>query len=96
MLRISPPREDAGAGCQPLLVFSDGERTMGIAVDDRLDIEVSANDSGKVDSAVVKARATEILDVGYYITQVFDSGWRHRVAAAICCWWMIRRSSVTC
>jgi two-component system chemotaxis sensor kinase CheA len=79
LLRISPPREDAGAGRQPLLVFSDGERTMGIAVDeiidivdDRLEIEVSADDPGKVGSAVVKGRATEILDVGYYITQVFD------------------------
>jgi two-component system chemotaxis sensor kinase CheA len=61
-------------GRQPLLVFSDSERSMGLAVDeivdiveDVLDIKIASDRPGTLGSAVVKGRATEILDLGYYL-----------------------------
>jgi two-component system, chemotaxis family, sensor kinase CheA len=61
-------------GNQALVVFSDGERSMGLAVDeivdivdDRLDIELSADRPDLVGSAVIRGRATEIINVGHYL-----------------------------
>jgi two-component system, chemotaxis family, sensor kinase CheA len=61
-------------GPQPLVVFSDGERQMGLAVeeivdivDDRLDIELAADRGEVVGSAVIRNRATEILNVAHYL-----------------------------
>jgi two-component system chemotaxis sensor kinase CheA len=66
-------------GTQPLLVFSDGGRSMGLAVDqivdiveDRLNIEVPSETAGVLGSAVIKGQATEIIDVGYYLPQAFE------------------------
>ena len=61
-------------GAQPLLVFSDGHRSMGLVVDeivdiveDRLDIQVGSNRPGVLGSAVVRGQATEILDIGHFL-----------------------------
>ncbi|HEX8166067.1 MAG TPA: hybrid sensor histidine kinase/response regulator [Beijerinckiaceae bacterium] len=61
-------------GAQALVVFSDGERSMGLAVDeivdivdDRLEVELSADRSDVVGSAVVRGRATEIVNVAHYL-----------------------------
>ena len=52
-----------GEGTQPLLVFSDDCRSMGLLVDeivdivdDRLDIEVASESPGVLGSAVIKGR----------------------------------------
>jgi two-component system chemotaxis sensor kinase CheA len=62
------------SGTQPLLVFSDGERSMALVVDQivdivekEFDIEVSDGRPGIVGSAIVKGEATDIIDVGYYL-----------------------------
>ena len=66
-------------GTQPMLVFADSGRSMGLVVDeiidivdDRLDIEVKSEKSGIVGSAVIKGRATEIVDVGHFMPLAFD------------------------
>ncbi|MEQ8778605.1 MAG: chemotaxis protein CheW [Roseibium album] len=66
-------------GTQPMLVFSDSGRSMGLVVDeivdiveDRMNIEVGSERPGVLGSAVVKERATEILDLGYYLPQAFE------------------------
>lgn len=68
-------------GRQPVLVFSDHERTMGLVVDeivdiveDHLDIEMTSEAKGFVGSAVVRGKATDIIDVGYFLQQCFG-GW---------------------
>ncbi|ESQ77631.1 chemotaxis protein CheA [Asticcacaulis sp. AC402] len=60
-------------GIQPLLVFTGEGYAMGLAVDeivdvveDRLQIELSADRPGVRGTAVVAGRACEILDVDYY------------------------------
>ncbi|MCC2111620.1 MAG: hybrid sensor histidine kinase/response regulator, partial [Hyphomicrobiales bacterium] len=66
-------------GTQPMLVFSDSGRSMGLVVDeivdiidDRLNIEVKSETDGVLGSAVVKGRATDIIDVGHYMPLAFD------------------------
>jgi len=66
-------------GTQPMLVFSDSGRSMGLVVDeivdiveDRMNIEVGSERPGILGSAVIKERATEIIDLGYYLPQAFE------------------------
>ncbi|MCX2725422.1 hybrid sensor histidine kinase/response regulator [Roseibium salinum] len=66
-------------GTQPMLVFSDAGRSMGLVVDeivdiveDRMNIEVGSDRPGVLGSAVVKDRATEIIDLGFYLPQAFE------------------------
>lgn len=66
-------------GTQPMLVFSDSGRSMGLVVDeivdiveDRMNIEVGSDRPGILGSAIVKERATEILDLGFYLPQAFE------------------------
>jgi two-component system chemotaxis sensor kinase CheA len=66
------------SGTQPLLVFSDGTRSMALVVDqivdiveEELEIEVSAGRAGIIGSAVVKGEATDIVDVGHYLPIAF-------------------------
>jgi two-component system chemotaxis sensor kinase CheA len=65
-------------GRQAVLVFADGERSMGLVVDEIVDIveeslniELTADREGYVGSAVVDGRATDIIDAGYYLTMAF-------------------------
>jgi two-component system chemotaxis sensor kinase CheA len=66
-------------GSQPLLVFSDTGRSMGLVVDeivdiveDKLDIEVVSSTAGILGSAVIKGHATEIIDVGHFLPLAFE------------------------
>jgi two-component system chemotaxis sensor kinase CheA len=72
-------------GAQPLLVFSDGERSMGLAedeivdiVEDALDIEVGSEREGVLGSAVVRGHATEIIDVGHFLPMAFADWFRRK------------------
>ena len=66
-------------GTQPMLVFSDAGRSMGLVVDeivdiveDNMNIEVGSERPGVLGSAVIKERATEIIDLGFYLPQAFE------------------------
>jgi two-component system chemotaxis sensor kinase CheA len=72
-------------GAQPLLVFSDGGRSMGIVVDqiidiidDTLDIEVTGVTPGVIGSAVVNGQATEIVDVAHFLPLAFADWFRRK------------------
>jgi two-component system chemotaxis sensor kinase CheA len=61
-------------GAQALIVFSDGERSMGLLVqdivdivDDQLRIELVAERSDLIGSAVIRSRATEVVNVAHYL-----------------------------
>ncbi len=65
-------------GRQPVLVFSDRNRTMGLVVNEivdivegRMDIELSSDREGYVGTAVIGEKATDIIDAGYFLTQAF-------------------------
>jgi two-component system chemotaxis sensor kinase CheA len=76
-------------GAQPLLVFSDGPRSMALVVDeivdivdDRLDIQVTSGTPGVLGSAIVKGQATEIIDVGHFLPLVFEDWFRRKEPGA--------------
>jgi two-component system chemotaxis sensor kinase CheA len=65
-------------GSQPILVFVDDKRAMGLVVDEivdiveeRLNIEVAGSKSGILGSAVIKGQATEVIDVGHFLPMAF-------------------------
>jgi two-component system chemotaxis sensor kinase CheA len=74
-----------GEGAQPLLVFSDGTRSMALVVDeiidiveDRLAIQVTSDVPGVLGSAVIKGQATEIVDVGHFLPLAFEDWFRRK------------------
>jgi two-component system chemotaxis sensor kinase CheA len=65
-------------GVQPILVFADDGRAMGLVVDEivdiveeRLNIEVASSRDGILGSAVIKGQATEVIDVGHFLPMAF-------------------------
>jgi two-component system, chemotaxis family, sensor kinase CheA len=72
------------SGTQPILVFADDDRAMGLVVDEiidiveeRLHIEVASSRDGVLGSAVIKGLATEVIDVGHFLPMAF-ADWFHR------------------
>jgi two-component system, chemotaxis family, sensor kinase CheA len=69
---------------QPVLVFTDEDRSMGLVVDeivdiveDRLVIEIKSDVPGVLGSAVIREKATELIDVAHYLPKAFDD-WLER------------------
>jgi len=85
LLRIDAETSLKKEGAQPILVFSDQGRSMGLVADEiidiveeRLDIEVSSNRPGLLGYAVIKGATTEIIDVGHFLPQAFEDWFRRR------------------
>ena len=74
---------DAEKPTQPLLVFADGDRIMGLMVDeiidvveDTLDIELTGVRPGLLGTAVIGGQATDVLDTGYWLMQASEDWFR--------------------
>ena len=85
LLRIDTATGLKQDGAQPILVFSANGRSMGLVVDeivdiveDKLHIEVASNRPGVLGYAVVKGNTTEIVDVGHFLPQAFEDWFRRR------------------
>jgi two-component system chemotaxis sensor kinase CheA len=85
LVRVSEEAAIKREGAQPLLVFSDAGRSMGLAVDeivdiveDNLNIELGSDRPGVLGSAVIRGRATEILDVGHFLPIAFEDWFRRK------------------
>jgi len=85
LLRVDAQAGVKQEGAQPILVFADDGRAMGLLVDEiidiveeRLDIEVASDRPGVLGYAVVKGSATEIIDVGHFLPQAFEDWFRRR------------------
>lgn len=79
-------REEGG---QPVLVFSEGDQTVGVAVDEILDIvdaalkfELKASGSGIVGTAVIREKATEVVDISYHVSEVFQSWFTTKIVGS--------------
>jgi len=66
-------------GVQPLLVFADEGRAMGLIVDEIVDIveeqlriELASQRPGVLGSAIVKGQATEVVDIAHYLPLAFE------------------------
>jgi len=76
-------------GNQPVLVFTDGERAVGVAVDEILDIveatlkvELTSASSGLLGTAVIREKATEVIDIAYHVSEAFSSWFSARPSKA--------------
>jgi two-component system, chemotaxis family, sensor kinase CheA len=85
LLRIDTQSDLKRDGAQPILVFSDRGRSMGLVADEivdiveeRLNIEVTSERPGVLGYAVIKGNATEIVDVGHFLPQAFGDWFRRR------------------
>ncbi|MGE5537872.1 MAG: chemotaxis protein CheW [Gemmatimonas sp.] len=65
------------SGRQPVVVFTDEGRSMGLVVDEITDIvedtftlELASGQPGVIGSAVIAGKATEVIDVAYYMGAV--------------------------
>lgn len=69
-------------GLQPLVIISDGDLTIALAVDaivdiveEQLDVELqSTTDRGVIGSALIRGRATDVIDLAFYLPKA-DPGW---------------------
>jgi len=74
LIKFSPDLELNTSGSQPTLVFSDGTRSMGLMVSEIIDIvediinvQISSDRAGFLGSSIIRNRATDIIDVGYFL-----------------------------
>ncbi|HYH21765.1 MAG TPA: chemotaxis protein CheW, partial [Azospirillum sp.] len=65
-------------GRQPVLVFADGDRSMGLIVDEIVDIveeklvvQLTAERPGLMGSAIIAGKATDVIDAGFFLTQAY-------------------------
>jgi two-component system chemotaxis sensor kinase CheA len=69
---------------QPTLIFTDGRRTMGLMVDnivdiieERINIQINATSENYLGSAIIKEKATDIIDVGFYLNRAFPEWFKN-------------------
>jgi two-component system chemotaxis sensor kinase CheA len=85
LLRVEGQSGAKQDGAQPVLVFAERGRCMGLMVDEivdiveqRLDIEVASDRPGVLGYAVVKGSATEIIDIGHFLPQAYADWFSRR------------------
>ncbi len=90
LIPFSSSHQFKETGRQPILVFTDRERSMGLVVDeivdivdDRLKIELAADVPGLIGSAVIAGKATDVIDAGYFLTQAFSDWFGSEELAAL-------------
>ena len=76
LVQIDAARRERADGVQPVLVFTEGGRAIGLAVDEIVDIveerlvfEIQAEAPGIIGAAIVKGNAVEVIDVSHYLGQ---------------------------
>ena len=84
LIKVSDSFKRAEEGRQHVVVFSEGDRSMGLMVDDivdivedRLDVELASEKTGVLGTAVIAGNATEIIDTGYYLERAFGDWFRN-------------------
>lgn len=98
------------AGNQPVLVFSDHDRSMGLVVDEIVDIveehlhiQIGSERPGFMGSAIISGKSTDVVDAGYYqpapsrtssVRPIVSA--RPEPVARRFCWLMTAPSSATC
>ena len=81
LMPLLPLRSDgeiSKTGRQSAIVFADRDRSMGLLVDeivdiveDHLAIELTTERPGMLGSAIIDGEATDIVDTSYYLTQAY-------------------------
>lgn len=79
LVKVDESYELKSEGRQPVVVFADGDHTMGLVVDeivdiveDRLNIELASQSEAIIGSAVVAGQATEVVNVAHYLSHAAE------------------------
>jgi two-component system chemotaxis sensor kinase CheA len=79
LVPFNPMHQWKTEGRQPTIVFTDSDRSMGLVVEeiidiveDKVSVELKADEPGLVGTAVVAGRATDVIDTAYYLTKAFN------------------------
>ncbi len=79
LVPIQEDRKLEKEGTQPILVFTEQERSMGLIVDEIIDIiegnlevNLSAHRPGLLGSAIISDKATDIVDAGHYLSKAYQ------------------------
>jgi two-component system chemotaxis sensor kinase CheA len=77
LVAVDPSFTAKAEGRQPVIVFGDGDSTVGLLVDeivdiveDNLDIQLGSSRDGLLGSAIVSGKTTAIIDAAAYFTRV--------------------------
>ena len=78
LVPIGGNRELAKTGRQPILVFAADDRSMGLIVEeivdiveDRINVQLKAEQPGLMGSAIIGGKATDVIDAGHFLSQAF-------------------------
>ncbi len=79
LVMINDQYEIRSEGRQPMLVFTDNEKSMGVIVDeisdikeDKINVELSSKAIGQLGTAIIDGVATEVIDIAYYFEKTFN------------------------
>jgi two-component system chemotaxis sensor kinase CheA len=83
LVGIDGSQDFRSEGRQPVLVFADRQHSMGLLVEeivdiveDHLNVELVADRPGIIGTAVVAGKATDVIDTGHYVTMAFADWFR--------------------
>ncbi len=89
LVKLETEYEAKTTGRQPILVFADHNRTMGLIVDEivdivepRLIIELASDRDGIIGTAVIASKATEVIDAAHYLKKAFTNWFEEDHSAA--------------
>ncbi|WP_207456925.1 chemotaxis protein CheW [Azospirillum sp. SYSU D00513] len=78
LVPIDPNFQMGSEGRLPVLVFADGDRSMGLVVEEIVDIveeklvvQLTAERPGLMGSAIIAGKATDVIDAGFFLTQAY-------------------------
>lgn len=84
LVKFSPDMELNEHGLQPTLVFTDGRRTMGLLVksivdivEDYINVQINAETPCFLGSAVIKDKATDVIDVGHFLNAAYPNWFKN-------------------
>jgi len=87
ILSLDPTKRFNPAARQPILVFAEGERSVGVAVDEIIDIvetvysvDLVSERPGVLGSAIIAGKATDLLDISHYLSAA-DANWFRKEAS---------------
>ena len=79
LVSVRPNAERMSEGSQPILVFADRDKHMGLLVDEIVDIveeklhvDLSSRRPGYLGTSIIAGHATDLLDAAYYLSQAFQ------------------------
>lgn len=85
LIPVSPGQTLKESGSQSVIVFSDRDRSMGLFIDevvdiveDNLNIELNADAGGRLGGAVINGVTTDIIDASYYLAEAYSDWFEHR------------------